>query len=171
VCVLRTDVTRGDNVGTIVVGVDGSESSKRALEFALREAQLRGARLQLVRASSRWSELVTGADDALPWPAGLGETFEEIRSEQEPELTHWLAAARRRTHVHDVAADVKTRTGDAPDVLRAAAGGAELLVVGERRRRDPTRLLLGSVSHEVIRDAPCPVVVVPDEAGREGGPR
>jgi nucleotide-binding universal stress UspA family protein len=75
--------------------------------------------------------------------------------------------------VHDVAADLETRTGEAPDVLRAAAGSAELLVVGERRRRDPTRLLLRSVSHEVIRDAPCPVVIVPDEDGngREGGPR
>jgi nucleotide-binding universal stress UspA family protein len=164
--VMRTDVTRGDIVGTIVVGVDGSESSRRALEFALREAQLRGARLHLVRASSRWGELVTGADQPLPWPAALGESFEEIRRDAEPELARWLGAARGRTHVHDVAADLETRTGEAPDVLRAAADGAELLVVGERRRHDPTRLLLGSVSHEVIRDAPCPVVVVPDASAR-----
>jgi nucleotide-binding universal stress UspA family protein len=170
---MHTNVTRGDSVGTIVVGVDGSESSKRALEFALREAQLRRARLHVVRASSRWGEMVTGADEPLPWPAGLGEAFEEIRHEEEPELARWLGAARSRTRVHDVAADLETRTGEAPDVLRAAAGSAELLVVGERRRRDPTRLLLRSVSHEVIRDAPCPVVIVPDEDGngREGGPR
>jgi nucleotide-binding universal stress UspA family protein len=120
-------------VGTIVVGVDGSESSRRALEFALREAQLRGARLHLVRAASRWSELVTGADAPLPWPAALGEAFEEIRHEEEPELARWLGATRSRTRVHDVAADLETRTGEAPDVLRAAAGGAELLVVGVRR--------------------------------------
>jgi nucleotide-binding universal stress UspA family protein len=154
-------VIRGDTVGTIVVGVDGSESSRRALEFALREAKLRGARLHLVRASSHWSDLVTGADEPVPWPDGLGEAFEETRREEEPELARWLGAARSRTRVHDVAADLETRAGEAPDVLRAAAGGAELLVVGERRRHDPTRLLLRSVSHEVIRDAPCPVVVVP----------
>jgi nucleotide-binding universal stress UspA family protein len=149
----------------IVVGVDGSESSKRALDFALREAQLRGASLHVVRASSRWSEMVTGSDGPAPLPAALGETFEEIRREEEPELARWLRAARGRTRVHDVAADVETRTGDAPEVLRAAASYAELLVVGVRRRRDPTRLLLRSVSHEVSRDAPCPVVIVPDTGG------
>lgn len=154
-------------MGTIVVGVDGSESSRRALEFALREAQLRGARLHVVRATSRWSEMVTGADDPVPWSDGLGTTFEEARRDEEPELGRWLDAARSRTHVHDVTADLETRAGEAPDVLRAAADGAELLVVGERSRRDPTRLLLRSVSQDVSRHPPCPVVIVPDE----GGPR
>jgi nucleotide-binding universal stress UspA family protein len=158
-------------VRRIVVGVDGSESSKRALDFALREAQLRSARLHLIRASSRWSEMVTGADEPAPWPAALGEAFEEIRREEEPELARWLSAARTRTRVHDVAADMETRVGDAPDVLRAAASDAELLVVGLRRQRDPTRLLLRSVSREVSRDAPCPVVIVPEEDGNRGGPR
>ena len=156
-------------MGTIVVGVDGSESSKRALEFALREAQLRSARLHVVRASSRWSEMVTGAEEPLPWSDGLGKAFEEVRQDQEPELARWLDAARSSTHVHDVAADLETRAGEAPDVLRAAAGGAELLVVGERRRRDPSRLLLSSVSHAVSSYPPCPVVIVPDEDGREEG--
>ena len=128
-------------MGTIVVGVDGSESSKRALEFALREAQLRSARLHVVRASSRWSEMVTGADEPLPWPDGLGKALEEI-ARTRCRSSALAGRARRSTHVHDVAADLETRAGDAPDVLRAAAGGAELLVVGERRRRDPSRLLL-----------------------------
>jgi nucleotide-binding universal stress UspA family protein len=157
-------------VGMIVVGVDGSESSKRALDFALREARLRSARLHVVRASSRWSEMVTSADEPAPWPAALGEAFEAIRLEEEPELARWLSASRIRTGVHDVTADVETRMGDAPEVLRAAASDAELLVVGVRRHRDPTRMLLRSVSREVSRDAPCPLVIVPDTERSQGGP-
>jgi nucleotide-binding universal stress UspA family protein len=106
-------------VGTIVVDVDVSESSERALEFALREARLRSARLHVVRAPSRWSEMVTGADEPLPWPAGVGAAFEQIPHDEDPELARWLGAVGNRTRVHDVTADLETRTGEAPDVLCA----------------------------------------------------
>jgi nucleotide-binding universal stress UspA family protein len=157
-------------VGTIVVGVDGSESSQRALDFALREAHLRGARLHVVRASSLWSQMVVGADDPVPWPSAWGETFDDVRRDDaEPELARWVDAARSRTRIDDVIADMETRAGDAPDVLQAAALDAELLVVGVRRRSDPTRKLLASVSHKVARNPTCPVVIVPNiDAGRDG---
>jgi nucleotide-binding universal stress UspA family protein len=149
-------------VGTIVVGVDGSESSERALDFALREAQLRKARLRVVRAATLWGELVTGADAPVPWPSAGGETREAVERGADQDLARWVEAARNRTRVHDVAAEMVTRKGDAPAVLRAAAGDAELLVVGHRRRGDPSRLLLESVSRELSRDPICPIVVVPD---------
>jgi nucleotide-binding universal stress UspA family protein len=149
-------------MGTIVVGVDGSESSQRALDFALREAHLRGATLHVVRASSLWSQMVVGADDPVPWPSAWGETFDDVGRGAEPELANWVDAARNRTRIDDVIAYMETRAGDAPDVLRAAAFDAELLVVGVRRRSDPSRKVMASVSHKVARNPTCPVVIVPN---------
>jgi nucleotide-binding universal stress UspA family protein len=162
---------RGVRVGTIIVGVDGSESSQRALDFALREAHLRGATLHVVRASSLWSQMVVGADDPVPWPSAWGETFDDVRGGAEPELAGWVDAARNRTHIDDVIAHTETRAGDASDVLRAAAVGAELLVVGVRRRSDPTRKVMASVSRKVARNPTCPVVIVPDADLTRNGAR
>jgi hypothetical protein len=54
---------------------------------------------------------------------------------------------------------------------RAAELHAELLVVGRRRRGALDRLLFGSVSDEIMRRAPCPVVVVPATRAGRGDPQ
>ena len=50
--------------------------------------------------------------------------------------------------------------GPAAVVLLHAATGADLIVVGNRGRGEIKSLLLGSVSHQVVHHAPCPVLVV-----------
>jgi nucleotide-binding universal stress UspA family protein len=149
-------------VGTIVVGVDGSESSRHALDFALREAALRGARLRVVRAWSLWSAAVNGTAEPLPWPGGEGEAFDQVRRSADGQLAEWVRSAKAGTGAAAVDTEIETRPGDAVPVLREAARDADLVVLGVRERRDPTRLFLGSVSRELIRDAGCPVVLVPD---------
>ncbi|MFF0886979.1 universal stress protein [Streptomyces sp. NPDC001046] len=136
----------------LVVGVDGSPSSLRAVDWAADEAALYGVPLHVVYASlwQRYEEAV--------FPTASG------RSEQL--LTDVLvvaAAERARRRVPGI--EVTTRVvpeGPVP-VLRRAAGKASALVLGSRGRGRAAELLLGSVSLAVAGHAEGPVVVVRGE--------
>ena len=120
----------------IVVGVDGSEGSHHALEWAVREGKRRGATVVAVHAW-HWAQ----SADAEEAERGL---LDEA--------------------VDKVDADIVERVlvfGATATALVEAARDAELLVVGTRGRGELTSAVLGSVSHEVARRAPCPVVIVP----------
>jgi nucleotide-binding universal stress UspA family protein len=139
----------------VVVGCDGSADSAAAVRFAATEAQLRGTTLQVVMAY-----------DPTVITYGFGgyvatELDEDFRGRAEAELTR----------VRDeVLADLD---GPAPDiellvgrgrpaqVLVDVARDAALLVVGARGHGVWGRLLLGSVSTEVVHHADVPVVVIP----------
>ena len=140
-------------MGTVVVGVDGSDGSVQALRFALEEARIRGAALKAVNA---WHipPAVYGAGWA---PASVD--LDEYRK---------LAEAALQKSLEDVgvAASGVTVTpvleeGQPADVLCAEAENADLLVVGSRGLGGFRGLLLGSVSQQCAHHAPCPVVVVP----------
>jgi nucleotide-binding universal stress UspA family protein len=143
--------------GRIVVGVDGSELGGAALAWALEEAKLREATLVAVHA---WTFVPPGPiaePGMVPVPAG--------------DLAGDLAAERNVANaVLDDAAERAAGTGveverrlveSSPgDALVEAARGADLLVVGSHGRGSLASALLGSVSHHVLKHAPCPVVVV-----------
>jgi nucleotide-binding universal stress UspA family protein len=133
----------------VVVGVDGSECSRAALEWALRQAALTGA--DRVSAVIAWE---------VPYAA-------HGRVVPDPDL--WEASARdalARTVAAAAGADPPVPVerhvmqGHPVRVLLDAAHGAELLVVGARGRGGFSGTLLGSVSQACARHAPCPVVVV-----------
>ncbi|MFE7110428.1 universal stress protein [Streptomyces sp. NPDC057575] len=144
----------------LVSGVDGTESSLRAVDWAADEAALRGLPLRLVCVSR--PVRYEGAALAL----ALGRPSER-------ELAGRVAGSaaervhRRRPEV-DVSAEVTP--GDAVIALLREGRHAEALITGERGRGGPAGLLLGSVSLAVAARAPCPVVVVRgDRPGIEGG--
>ncbi|MFD0005072.1 universal stress protein [Streptomyces sp. NPDC127178] len=134
----------------IVVGVDGSEPSLRAVDWAADEAALRGASLRLVYASL-WEryEGAALADD-------LGRSSEQIRVQDIVET-----AAR---HAHRRHADLKISTDTLPEepeyTLVRESRHASLLVTGTRGRSGIAEALLGSVSLSVAGHAHCPMVVV-----------
>jgi nucleotide-binding universal stress UspA family protein len=140
-------------VGTIVVGVDGSDGSASALRFAVEEARIRAAELRVV---SAWHvpPAVYGAE----WtPAGVD--VDEFRKLGERELIESVEAAgagEAGVHVTPI-----LREGQPADVLLEESRGADLLVVGTRGLGGFKGLLLGSVSQQVAQHAECPVVVVP----------
>lgn len=147
----------------IVVGVDGSEGSIRALAWAAEEAHLRHAELEVVHAAGYgpWYDpdlLITQAEiDA--WLTA-GATVIEAALQQVPGLDG--LRIRRETP-----ADLAARA------LITASKDADLLVVGSRGHGGFTGLLLGSVSNACVHHAACPVVVVrawspPAEAGNAG---
>jgi nucleotide-binding universal stress UspA family protein len=136
--------------GWIVAGVDGSESSKLALRWALRQAALTGSRVDAVTA---WHIPVTYGWAPLP---------EE----------DWDLEGAARKMLTDVLAEVAGPAGEGPEVrarvvegnaasvLINASKGADLLVLGNRGYGGFTEALLGSVSQHAVQQATCPVVIV-----------
>lgn len=140
----------------LVVGVDGSEQSYGAVDWAADEAALRGVPLRLVYASL-WERYEGGA-----LAHGLGRTTERILADTIVE-----AAAER---AHRRQADLKVTTEVLPEgavpVLLREGRNASALVLGTRGRSGVTELLLGSVSLAVAGRAECPVIVVRGGPGR-----
>lgn len=134
----------------LVVGVDGSEPSLRAVDWAADEAALRGVPLRLVHASL-W-ERYEGA--ALS--AGLGRSSEQVLAD------NIVEAAAKRAHRRE--ADVKISTEVLPEepvtALLREGHTAFALVLGSRGRGGIAEMLLGSVSLAVAARATCPVIVL-----------
>lgn len=142
-------------MATIVVGVDGSPSSVRALNWAADEAALRGAGLLLVHACA----------GPAPYPvrsaSGLELTMlvaKQLREEGEQVLDAAVRVVRARSS--EVPVHRLLLEGSAATALLERARRADLLVVGSRGRGGFAGLLLGSVSQQCIQHAACPVVVV-----------
>jgi len=134
----------------IVVGVDGSENSVRALRWAAQEAAHHGASLLAVTA---WQQATAGA--MLP-SAGTPAT-----RTAELDLSATTAEGLRETvEAAGVEAETSVEYGGAAKVLIERSAGAELLVVGTRGHGGFVGLLLGSVVQHVTAHAKCPVVVV-----------
>jgi nucleotide-binding universal stress UspA family protein len=145
----------GDGAG-IVVGVDGSASSKAALRWAVRQARLTGAGVEAVTAWQLptyygWEWLPDDTDVEGIARSMLEEVIAEIAG-QDPSVT-----------IKPV-----VRQGNAARVLLDAAKDADLLVVGSRGHGGFTEALLGSVGQHCVHHAPCPVVVVRDGPGPRG---
>jgi len=134
----------------IVVGIDASEHARRALTWAIEEARLRSASLELVHAFPT-PELI-GMSMVLTLPSD-----EELRSAAEQVLDEALVAVGGAEGI-DITMTV--RAGGAASVLTEAAADADLIVVGARGLGGFRGLLLGSVTQQVVAHAPCPVVVV-----------
>lgn len=132
----------------IVVGVDGSESSKEALRWAARQAELTGDDLRVIMS---W-EIPSMAYWA-PLPEGL-DFDKETRVALHQAVTDVLGDNPR------VAVTEVVREGHPAPVLLAESSTAELLVVGSRGHGEFTGMLIGSVSEHCVTHASCPVVVV-----------
>ena len=137
----------------VVVGVDGSPGSNAALAWAASTAEALGADLLAVRAYPT---------------AEFGEGFEDLteyaNAEVNKQLTEVLgtAGASKVSQVID--------SDDAHNALVEHCGGAELLVVGRHGHSRVAHLGLGSTAEDVIRHAPCPVVVVREDPDIKPGP-
>ncbi|MFF5497375.1 universal stress protein [Streptomyces aquilus] len=143
----------------LVVGVDGSESSLLAVDWAVEEASRHGLPLRLVYASL-WERY----EGALP------STSPDRPSEQVM-ADNVVAAAAERAGRRNPEVKVSTEViADEPvEALLREGHGAFALVTGNRGRGELQGLLLGSVGLTVAARAHCPVIVVRgDRAGREG---
>lgn len=138
----------------IVVGVDGSGHSVRALEWAAREAAMRAVPLTVITVHQPnvgyWGSAVSYPEDhalSVRMRAAVREQAERV-------------IAGLGEHVPPQFS-VDAVAGSPAEELLTAAKEAELLVVGSRGTGGFSRLVLGSVSSQVAQHAFCPVVVVP----------
>jgi nucleotide-binding universal stress UspA family protein len=147
---------------TIVVGVDGSEGSLKALRFAAQEAAAHSARLRIVSAWSAeslppatWLVNMTPVSEIGVWQQLLEQTARHAAE----------VAAQAAEEAKEISPSVESEQvvleGHPAKVLLDEAKDALLLVVGSRGRGTFSEILMGSVSHEVVQHSRVPVVVVP----------
>ena len=130
----------------IVVGVDGSDGGRLALRWAVHEAATRGGTVQAVTA---WR-----CDDLDPVHAD-----DPVKRRRMAERILMDEIAGMPFAGTPIAAEVVE--GRAAEVLCAAARDADLLVLGGHGHSKVWHTVLGSVSEECVREAGCPVVVIP----------
>jgi nucleotide-binding universal stress UspA family protein len=141
----------------IVVGIDGSEGSIAALEFAVGEARLRDAEIEAIIA---WELPATAVPPTGAWAIPID--FDAFRREAEAHMRKTLERVDTSgIHVASVVVE-----GPAAGALISAARDAAMVVVGSRGRGGFMSLLLGSVSTQIAHHATCPVVIVPTPGTR-----
>jgi nucleotide-binding universal stress UspA family protein len=137
---------------TVMVGVDGSRGSRKALTWAAAEAAEHGADLLVVRVWEHHllSPSGSGTVPTAEIPEGADEAAEELLQIIKEELGE----------DPPVVAQPVVKQGRAAEVLIEQSAGADLLVVGTRGHGGFAGLVLGSVSQHVAAYAQCPVTVV-----------
>ncbi|WP_329361804.1 universal stress protein [Streptomyces sp. NBC_00669] len=153
-------VVRGEDAnvhgdfGRVTMGVADEGESSSAVDFGFREAQIRDAQLDAIRA---WRRPWRGS----PSPSLPDTGPEQHRAAAGAALDDALAAAVET--YPKVPVQRETPEGPARDALLDASSETDLLVVGARRRRGRVGMQLGPVNHAVLHHANCPVAVVPQE--------
>ncbi|MFD5075059.1 universal stress protein [Streptomyces sp. NPDC058371] len=146
----------------LVVGVDGSEPSLRAVDWAADEAALRGVPLRLVYASlwgSPHYRLRSSGGTPIEGAAlatGLGSSSEQMLADSIVEA----AAKRAQRRASDVKISTEVLPEEPVPALLREGSAAFALVLGSRGRGGIAELLLGSVSLAVASRADCPVIVL-----------
>ena len=139
-----------DKARTILVGVDGSETSVSALRWALQEARLRNDTVEVIHS---WHFPYVGdVSGMVPFPSDVME-----------ESAAAILSGVMTTVADDAEGVTMTRrivSGPAAPTLIDASSNADLLVVGRRGHGGFVSLMMGSVAHQVATHAHCPVVIV-----------
>jgi nucleotide-binding universal stress UspA family protein len=137
--------------GRIVVGADDSDSSNRALQFACEMARVTGDKVVVLHAWTARS-IVAGGHGYMP-PI-------ELDSMPDAESTLSRIVDRLRAENQDVDIEGEIYHGSAERGLVDASANSSLVVVGSRGHGVIGETLLGSVSHDVLHRAHCPIAVV-----------
>jgi nucleotide-binding universal stress UspA family protein len=141
----------------IIVGVDGSDHSRHALEWAIREAAVRHAPLTVLTVQQAVAGYL-GGPVLYSGDQDLAKRAREMAREETDSMLEKAGPESRPSSV-----TVQAVVGLPAEALIEASVDADLLVVGSRGAGGFKRLLMGSVSTQVIHHARCPVVVIPAE--------
>ena len=140
----------------IIVGVDGSGHSQRALEWAMKEAAIRHAPLTILTVHPA---IVGYFGSMVPTPVDL-EFTEQIQAAVKLEADRVLAGL---SGSHPESVTVKAVHGFPVEEFVSASKGADIVVLGSRGAGGFTRMLMGSTAGQVVQHAHCPVLIIPPE--------
>jgi nucleotide-binding universal stress UspA family protein len=149
----------------IVAATDGSEESLRAVDWAAREAVLRGAPLRIVSAPGLLPRMIAGHDKE------QYDTVTDVITKSSNRALQ-VASDRAAKAAPGLLIDADHLDGPPADAVTQSGSGALMLVVGSRGNGAFTALILGSVSRYAATHATCPVVIVreaPEAARRQVG--
>ena len=146
---------------TVVVGVDGSPDSYAAIRLAREEARLRGTQLVAVMALGGEGVLGTPAGRPLSTPRAPDEDRVLAESTLRSVVKAALGPEDNGVGGPEVQAHVEPGQPGRVLVDKARTLDAVMIVLATRKEGTPSRLL-GAVSQYVLRNAPCPVLVVPE---------
>ena len=160
----------------IVVGVDGSAHSRRALKRAIEEAALRGGTVDAIYVFPPPHRPLSNSLIGLPYGAGSAArpVSPDAPAHHPPSPMEEAVARSEREMEQFVASVVDGSTGPVPRVVAVAdahpAGvlidesrNADLLVIGTRGLGGFVGMLLGSVAQHCIQHARCPMLILPPE--------
>ena len=139
----------------ITVGVDGSDNSYRALEWAMKEAGLRGEPLNILAVNDVAANQWTGHPMVAPEDEPIVQRARSWTEEAVAKVSGQLGDAK------PTSINVRAISGFAAEELIKASHDSDLVVVSARGSGGFARLAVGGVSSKVIHHAACPVVVVP----------
>ncbi len=135
--------SEGETVGTIVVGYVPKPEGQAALRTSVSEAKLRGSRLIVVNSNRGGRDM--DDDDSVRSQAQLSEIDAELADTGiEYEVRQFVRGLEPAEDLIEIADEA----------------GAELIVIGLRRRTPLGKLILGSNAQQVLLDATCPVLAV-----------
>lgn len=145
----------------ILVGIDGSESSMKAADYAVELAGKQGGQvIALNVVVSQLGYAYSSGAFGLVTPSGINDLLE--KSKQEAQV--WFDNIGRKASARGVRLKteiVASPTSAGPAIVDYAdKNGVDLIVVGTRGRSGFSKLLLGSVASSVVTYASCPVTVV-----------
>ena len=135
---------------TLLVPIDFSQASERALDYACALAAQLGAKVHIVNAlGAGLPELNVTLSDAM---------FKSLRDGHEAALAKLVDPRRALVAI----GETLVREGDPRDIIVEVAEklGVDLVVMGTHGRRGLSRMFLGSVAEDVSRRSPCPVLLV-----------
>ncbi|MEZ5464734.1 MAG: universal stress protein [Lysobacteraceae bacterium] len=141
---------------TIIVGIDGSEGSQRALDYAITAAQQAGEKLVIVSVIPHSPHAFMSVREM--------EGNESWRKQQTAHAENEvLAPAKAKADAANISSETRTAFGNPAEILSKLAGEvrASRVVVGRRGQSQLKAMVFGSVSGSLAQVSPVPVVVVP----------
>ena len=143
--------------GIVGCGYDGSESARRALDAAQRMATAQGARLRVIRAFEPLSFDVPPSQGGPNSGVAYNDSLRDRAAEELDAAVAKLEGEPRSEAFFAV--------GDPAKVLADASTELDLLLMGSRGYGPLHAVLVGGVAGRVVREAACPVIVLPRKAG------
>jgi universal stress protein A len=149
-----------ESLNRILVPIDFSAHSEKAIRYATTLANKFGARLSLLHVIE--DPFVTGAWQADVFVPNIPELINDLIKAAQSRM----AEHKKHLAAHGFLVDIVVITGRPASAIveQASAGRFDVIVMGTHGRTGLTHALLGSVAERVVRTAPCPVLTVRETA-------